>query len=158
VADWKSRDHSLFICYAPTDAPRYAMSVVVEHGGFGASAAAPIAKDVMTYLFDPGKAWDTLLALEKDWGGTAQERLDARYRQYVAQYGVGAPKVSAEEEIEKARQAEPDEAQPDDGSAQSPPDSAGPRNAADVSQGGNAGASPASSNGQAATTTSGGAR
>ncbi len=52
---WKARDHSWFICYAPSDAPRYAMATVVEHGGFGASAAAPIAKDVMTCLFDPGE-------------------------------------------------------------------------------------------------------
>ncbi|HKT85832.1 MAG TPA: penicillin-binding protein 2 [Novosphingobium sp.] len=106
VADWKSRDHSLFICYAPTDAPRYAMSVVVEHGGFGASAAAPIARDVMTYLFDPGKAWDTLLALEKEWGGTPKQRLDARYQTYVSQYGVSAPKVSSEDVTRGAQGAD----------------------------------------------------
>ena len=73
VADWKGRDHSLFICYAPTDAPRYAMAVVIEHGGFGASAAAPIAKDVMTYLFDPQTALDALHAKEEQWGGTATQ-------------------------------------------------------------------------------------
>ena len=56
--DWKSRDHALFVCYAPADAPRYAMSVVVEHGTFGARAAAPIAKDVMRLVFqrDPSRA------------------------------------------------------------------------------------------------------
>lgn len=149
VADWKLRDHSLFICYAPTDAPRYAMSVVVEHGGFGASAAAPIAKDVMTYLFDPGKAWDTLLALEKGWGGTAQERLDARYSQYVAEYGVGAPKVPAEEEIEKAREA-------DDTSdeAQTPPEPADGQNAADGQP--DAGTKPVTASGRTGSNTSGG--
>ena len=82
VGNWKSRDHALFICYAPTDAPRYAMSVVVEHGGFGASAAAPIAKDVMTYLFDPETALKTLHALETHWGGTAAERMSRRYGGY----------------------------------------------------------------------------
>ena len=46
VGDWKSRDHSLFVCYAPTDTPRYAIAVVIEHGTFGARAAAPVAKDV----------------------------------------------------------------------------------------------------------------
>lgn len=99
---WKSRDHSLFICYAPTDAPRYAMSVVVEHGTFGARAAAPIARDVMTFLFDPGKAWDTLLAMEKSWGGTAAERMDAKYRSFVAHNGTVAPKVGDDKEVKAA--------------------------------------------------------
>jgi penicillin-binding protein 2 len=102
ISDWKSRDHSHFICYAPTDAPRYAMHVIVEHGGFGASAAAPIAKDVMTYLFDPGKAWDTLLAKEKTWGGTPAERMAAKYQSFVAQYGTSAPKVANEATVEAA--------------------------------------------------------
>lgn len=102
VGDWKSRDHSLFICYAPTDAPRYAMSVVVEHGTFGARAAAPIAKDVMTFLFDPGKAWDTLLAMEKTWGGTPMERMEAKYRTFVAQVGTSAPKVGDDQAIKAA--------------------------------------------------------
>jgi penicillin-binding protein 2 len=102
VSDWKSRDHSLFICYAPTDAPRYAMSVVVEHGGFGARAAAPIARDVMTFLFDPAKAWATLLELEKGWGGTPMQRMDAKYRSFVSNVGTSAPKVGGDEAIEAA--------------------------------------------------------
>jgi penicillin-binding protein 2 len=44
---WADRDHALFVAYAPVDAPRYAISVVVEHGGGGSKAAAPIARDVM---------------------------------------------------------------------------------------------------------------
>ena len=44
---WNRRDHGLFVGYAPAQAPRYAISVVVEHGGGGSSAAAPIARDVM---------------------------------------------------------------------------------------------------------------
>ena len=99
---WKSRDHALFICYAPTDAPRYAMSVVVEHGTFGARAAAPIARDVMTYLFDQGAAWNTLLALEKSWGGTPTERMTAKYRNYVAKVGTAAPKVGDETAVAAA--------------------------------------------------------
>ena len=44
---WKERDHALFVAYAPADAPRYAVAVVVEHGGGGSLAAAPIARDAL---------------------------------------------------------------------------------------------------------------
>ena len=44
---WEFRPHALFVAYAPYDAPRYALSVVVEHGNAGAAAAAPIARDIM---------------------------------------------------------------------------------------------------------------
>ncbi|HWA22188.1 MAG TPA: penicillin-binding protein 2 [Caulobacterales bacterium] len=52
---WVLRDNALFVCFAPTDAPRYACAVVVEHGEHGASAAAPVAHDVMraTLMRDP---------------------------------------------------------------------------------------------------------
>ncbi len=44
---WERRDHALFVAFAPSDKPRYAVSVLVEHGGGGSAAAAPIARDVM---------------------------------------------------------------------------------------------------------------
>jgi penicillin-binding protein 2 len=44
---WRERDHALFVGYAPVQDPRYAISVVVEHGGGGSSKAAPIAKDIL---------------------------------------------------------------------------------------------------------------
>jgi len=52
---WALRDHSWFIAFAPTDEPRYAMSVLVEHGGFGATSAAPRARELMrvALLKDP---------------------------------------------------------------------------------------------------------
>ncbi|MBW8812381.1 MAG: penicillin-binding protein 2 [Caulobacterales bacterium] len=55
VGEWSLRDHAWFICFAPFDNPRYAMSVLVEHGGFGASAAAPKAREIMrvAMLKDP---------------------------------------------------------------------------------------------------------
>jgi penicillin-binding protein 2 len=55
VGEWKLRDHAWFIAYAPVDNPRYAVSVLVEHGGFGAQAAAPRARDIMrvALLKDP---------------------------------------------------------------------------------------------------------
>ena len=43
------RDHSLFTCFAPYKKPKYALSVVVEHGGSGSKVAAPIARDIMLF-------------------------------------------------------------------------------------------------------------
>lgn len=43
---WERRDHALFVNFAPYDAPEIAVSVVVEHGGGGSTAAAPIARDI----------------------------------------------------------------------------------------------------------------
>ena len=76
--DWKYRDHGLFVCFAPTANPRYAASVVIDHGLGGARAAAPVAKDVLTYLFDPAQAMQSLAALEATWGGTLAERMARR--------------------------------------------------------------------------------
>jgi len=44
---WKERDHALFVAYAPEQAPRYSIAVVVEHGGGGSAVAAPIGRDIM---------------------------------------------------------------------------------------------------------------
>jgi penicillin-binding protein 2 len=53
---WEFRPHALFVAYAPYDSPRYALSVVVEHGNAGAAAAAPVARDIMVDVLnrDPG--------------------------------------------------------------------------------------------------------
>ena len=45
---WAQRDHALFVAYVPADKPRYALSVVVEHGGGGGSTAGPVMKDLIT--------------------------------------------------------------------------------------------------------------
>lgn len=115
---WKYRDHGHFICFAPADRPRYACGVVIEHGG-GSGAAYPVARDVMTYLWDPRLALEKLHAMEKDWGGTPRERLDARYQTYVSKYGVSAPRVSAEDAGNNANQTQ-EEQQPIVREAQSP--------------------------------------
>jgi penicillin-binding protein 2 len=44
---WNRRDHALFVAYAPSEVPEIAVSVIVEHGGGGSAAAAPIARDVV---------------------------------------------------------------------------------------------------------------
>ena len=87
---WKYRDHGLFVFFAPFDKPRYAGAVVIEHGG-GSGAAYPIARDVMTFLFDPNKGLEALHALEEQWGGTAQERLTASYARFAAEAGEIVP-------------------------------------------------------------------
>lgn len=77
---WRMRDHALFVCFAPTDNPRYAASVVVEHGGHidSATDGPAIARDVLTYLFDPDRAMASLNALEVSWGGDLASRMRMR--------------------------------------------------------------------------------
>lgn len=52
---WERRDHALFVSFAPYDKPRYAVAVLVEHGGGGSTAAAPIARDVMLQALAGGE-------------------------------------------------------------------------------------------------------
>ncbi len=49
----KFRDHAWFAAFAPVEDPRIAVIVLAEHGGFGAAAAAPIAKQVFEKFFQP---------------------------------------------------------------------------------------------------------
>tara|TARA_B100001105_G_scaffold243958_1_gene225315 strand:- start:687 stop:2489 length:1803 start_codon:yes stop_codon:yes gene_type:complete len=44
---WEFRDHALFVGYAPTKKPRFAVSVILEHGGSGSRNAAPIGRDIL---------------------------------------------------------------------------------------------------------------
>lgn len=81
---WKYRDHGLFICFAPVDNPRYAASVVIEHGMSGSGAAAPVASDILTYLFDRERAMKKLAAFEAEWGGDIRTRMAAQAAAYAA--------------------------------------------------------------------------
>lgn len=94
---WKYRDHGLFVFFAPFDNPKYAGAVVIEHGG-GSGSAYPIARDVMTFMFDPQKGLDALRALEEQWGGTAQQRLNQRYAIYAAERGEAVPRAPRRDE------------------------------------------------------------
>ena len=49
---YERRDHALFVAFAPYKNPRYAFSVVIEHGGSGSSGAAPIAKKVIKKVLE----------------------------------------------------------------------------------------------------------
>ncbi|WP_394764418.1 penicillin-binding protein 2 [Phenylobacterium sp.] len=55
TGEWKYRDHAWFIAFAPVEEPRYAVSVLVEHGGFGASTSGPLARELLrvALLKDP---------------------------------------------------------------------------------------------------------
>ena len=54
---WEERDHAMFIAYAPSDQPRYAISCVVEHGAHGSDTASPIVRDIMMKVleYDPSR-------------------------------------------------------------------------------------------------------
>lgn len=86
---WKFRDHGLFVGFAPVENPRYAAAVVIEHGMGGSRAAAPVAKDFMTFLFDRTKAMEALETFEAGWGGTIKERMDRDYAAWKA--GIAKP-------------------------------------------------------------------
>jgi penicillin-binding protein 2 len=64
------RDHALFIAFAPADNPTIALAVLVENGGFGAQAAAPIARQVFDYYLlgkiPPAPAQPDNAAVEED--------------------------------------------------------------------------------------------
>ncbi len=49
---YKDRDHALFVAYGPYINPRYALSIIVEHGGSGSRTAAPIAKELFKLIID----------------------------------------------------------------------------------------------------------
>ncbi|HKX23419.1 MAG TPA: penicillin-binding protein 2 [Rhizorhapis sp.] len=98
---WKFRDHGLFVCFAPFDRPRYAAAVVIEHGG-GSGAAYPIARDVLTYLYDKEKAMAALEPLETAWGGTIEQRMAAAMQRYKE-------KVALEEAVRRGEIALPPE-------------------------------------------------
>ncbi len=98
--EWKYRDHGLFVCFAPVEAPRYAAAVVIEHGLGGARAAAPVARDVLTYLYDQQKAMTTLEALESGWGGTIKQRMDRKSLAWAQANGLAPPpQVTAVEDV-----------------------------------------------------------
>ncbi|TAG72003.1 MAG: hypothetical protein EAZ24_12730, partial [Burkholderiales bacterium] len=69
--DERSRDHSWYITFAPLDKPQIAMAVFVENGGFGARAAAPIARKVLDAYFDQA-------ALDANWKGFLAQKRDTK--------------------------------------------------------------------------------
>ncbi len=105
---WKYRDHGLFICFAPVEQPRFAAAVVIDHGMGGARAAAPVAKDVLTYLFDPEQAMQSLLSLEAGWGGDVLTRSRRQREAWMAAHdpAMAAAAKAAEEAANAANAAD----------------------------------------------------
>lgn len=94
---WRLRDHALFIAFAPVEAPRYAVAVVVEHGASGSRAAAPIARDALTYIYDRPQAEESLrkLVAERERRRRAAEEAARRAAEEAARLAAGGPTPAA---------------------------------------------------------------
>ena len=92
---WRYRDHGLFVGFAPVQAPRYAVSVVLEHGLHGA-AGAPIARDMITFLYNRKLAEDRLAVLEEGWGGNIEQRMAKKAYEWAHRNdpAIAAPPVA----------------------------------------------------------------
>jgi len=94
AANWKLRDHSLFMAFVPFDKPRYAAAASVEHAGFGAAVAAPLIRDTITFLYDKQKAMAALDAFEQSIGGPLEERMARKTASWRSANGL--PPLPAE--------------------------------------------------------------
>ena len=57
---YEERDHALYIAYGPYKNPRYALSIIVEHGGNGSTTAAPMAKKLFKLIIDRHSLRETI--------------------------------------------------------------------------------------------------
>ncbi|MBP2276783.1 MULTISPECIES: penicillin-binding protein 2 [Sphingomonas] len=98
---FKMRDHALFQGFAPHDKPRYAIAVVLEHGGHTVRNldTPAIARDIMTYLFDRDRALAALAEAEPTWGGDIKTRMAAETAAYRAAAGAPPLAVGAQTEL-----------------------------------------------------------
>lgn len=89
---FKLRDHALLQAFAPFDKPRYALGCILEHNGHinPLMDSTTISSDIMSYLFDPAGAMERLIAAEKEWGGTPQERLEKQLDAFRIEKGMAA--------------------------------------------------------------------
>ncbi|MEO5867851.1 MAG: penicillin-binding protein 2, partial [Sphingomonas sp.] len=99
---FKLRDHALFQGFAPHDNPRYAIAVVLEHGGHTVrNLDTPgIGRDIMTYLFDRDRALASLAQLEPTWGGDITTRMAAETAAYRNAANAPPPVAAAATEAD----------------------------------------------------------
>ena len=99
---FKMRDHALFICFAPSDKPRYAAAVVLEHNGHTVrNLDTPgIGRDIMTYLLDRDRALKSLAEVEPTWGGDIKTRMAAESAAYRAAANAPPPVDAAQTETD----------------------------------------------------------
>ena len=87
---WERRDHALWVNYAPYENPRYAVAVIVEHGGGGSAAAAPIGRDItLQALYDGPPPLEAYPSSMRARIAEQQERIQAR----IAQGGLAADRA-----------------------------------------------------------------
>ncbi len=123
---FKSRDHALFVGFAPYDKPRYAIGTIIEHGGHmnRIEDAPMISGDVISYLFDPVKAMERLEAYEAQWGGDPITRLKAKTNAYRIARGLAVtPEAAPADNAANAVALEAPPAPPSASSAASSPSS-----------------------------------
>ncbi len=85
---WEERDHALFVNFAPFEAPRVAVSIVVEHGGGGSSTPAPIARDItLQALYKGTPPLDAYPASDRGRIQAQQERLERERRARAEEEG-----------------------------------------------------------------------
>jgi penicillin-binding protein 2 len=89
----RHRDHSLYIAFAPADKPRIALALIVENGGFGAAAAAPIARKAFDY-FLLGKRPDSKDKPQTEKTEAAETNPAATLK--AEEESVGGPRPGAE--------------------------------------------------------------
>ncbi len=107
---WKLRDHGLFIAFAPLAQPRYAAGFIMEHAGHGTAAAA-MARDAFTFLYDPARANATLATLQPAWGGDIATRMTRdRAAWLAAQAAQKAADAAAAVQVDNAADPAPDAA------------------------------------------------
>ncbi|UWR59785.1 penicillin-binding protein 2 [Phaeobacter inhibens] len=88
---WERRDHALFVAYAPADDPKFAVAVVVEHGGGGSKAAAPIARDVLLQaLYDGSPPLEAYPKKDRTNIEALQQRLERERIQRNRDSGSGS--------------------------------------------------------------------
>ncbi|MGR3761848.1 penicillin-binding protein 2 [Roseobacteraceae bacterium NS-SX3] len=87
---WERRDHALFVCFAPYENPKFAVAVVVEHGGGGSKAAAPVARDVMLQaLYDGTPPLEAYPKGDRARIEAQQKRLERELLDHMREAGKG---------------------------------------------------------------------